>query len=110
MNGVVLADVKVAKMMDKTLNNGAVSDIIPVGITKAGEFDMSRSKVLNHDEFKELQDKVNRIIKEISNEILNGKIEIKPYSYKDETGCSYCSYGSICRFNPNSKENTYNYI
>ena len=110
MNGVVLADVNVVKMMDKHLSSGATSDIIPVGLTSTGEFNKKNSKILNKDEFEKLQNKVNEIIKEISKEILNGKIDIKPYNYKNENGCTYCKYGSICRFNPNSKENSYNYI
>lgn len=110
MKGYVLADVNVLKSMDNRLDNGVTSDVIPVGITKEGNFNGVVSKLLNKEQFEELQDKVNNIIKEISNEILDGKIDIKPYSYKDKTGCTYCEYGSICRFNPNLKENTYNYI
>ncbi|MBR1540931.1 MAG: exodeoxyribonuclease V subunit gamma [Clostridia bacterium] len=110
MNGVVLADYQVVKMMDNHLNNGVTSDIIPVGITNKGAFDSRRSKILTQEEFSGLQVKVNNIIKEISSEILDGKIDIRPYSYKDKTGCTYCEYSSICRFNPNSKENYYYYI
>ena len=110
MKGVVLADVNVVKMMDKNLNSGVTSDIIPVGLTNSGNFDKHCSKVLDKEEFNNLQTKVNSIIQDISNEILNGKIEIKPYSYRDENGCTYCQYNSICRFNPNLKNNSYNYI
>jgi len=107
MNGVVLADINVAKIMDKSLNNGVISDIIPVGITAKGEFDKRYSKVLNSEGFEELQQKVNQIIKDISNEILDGNIDIKPYSYKNETGCTYCEYSSICRFNPNLEDSPF---
>lgn len=110
MNGIVLADINVVKLMDKKLGAGITSDIIPVGLTSSESFDKRYSKVLNREEFNVLQNKVNAIIKEISNEILHGKIEIKPYNYKSETGCIYCNYNSICRFNPNSKDNSYNYI
>lgn len=110
MQGVVLANIEVVKMMDNNLNFGNTSDIIPVGLTGAGNFDKRYSKVLEKEEFDNLQNKVNDIIKEISNEILNGKIDIKPYSYKDENGCTFCEYNSICRFNPNFKDNSYNYI
>ena len=108
MKGVVLADINVVKMMDNHLKGGTTSDIIPVGLTASENFDKRYSKILNQEEFNNLQEKVNDIIKEISNEILNGKIDIMPYSYKDETGCTYCDYSSICRFNPNF--NVYNYI
>lgn len=110
MNGVVLADFDVVKLMDNKLENGITSDIIPVRITSKGEFDSKQSKVLSQNEFSELQEKVNDIIKEISSEILDGKIDIKPYSYRDKTGCTYCQYQPICRFNPNSKDNSYSYL
>ncbi|MBR2289972.1 MAG: exodeoxyribonuclease V subunit gamma [Clostridia bacterium] len=110
MNGMVLADISVVKAMDKSLSDGGTSDIIPVGITGKGEFDKRRSKVLSEEEFSSLQEQVGVIIKEISSEILSGNVEIKPYHYQQENGCTYCEYGSICRFNPNLKDNTYNYI
>ena len=79
-------------------------------MTSSENFDKRYSKTLNEEEFHDLQVKVNDIIKEISHEILSGKIDIKPYNYKNETGCTYCTYQSICRFNPNLKDNTYHYI
>ena len=110
MNGIVLADVNVVKMMDNNLRGGTTSDIIPVGLTSAEGFDKRYSKILNEEDFNSMQSKVNDIIKEISKEILDGNIDLKPYSYKNENGCTYCQYNSICRFNPNQKDNNYNYI
>ena len=109
MKGVVLANVDVVKMMDNSLAAGATSDIIPVGFNKDGSYS-KQSKVLNEEEFEEMQAKVQEIIKDISKEILDGKIDIKPYSYKQNTGCKFCEYKAICRFNPNQKDNSYNYI
>ena len=109
MSGFVLADVNVVKMMDKNLNTSNSSDIIPVGIKKDGGFTKS-SKILNEEDFNNMQQKVQNIIKEISEEILDGNIDIKPYNYGKEVGCTYCKYMSICRFNPNQKDNSYNYI
>ena len=110
MNGVVLADINVVKMMDKNLKGGVTSDIIPVVLTNSEEFHKRFSKVLNEEDFNNMQSKVNDIIKEISKDIFDGNIQLKPYSYKSENGCTYCKYNSICRFNPNQKGNDYNYI
>ena len=109
MEGLILADVSVVKMMDNKLQTGA-SDIIPVYITKDGELSEKKSSVIKKDEFIELQKKVKNIIKEISKEILRGRIEIKPYYYKKKTGCDYCKYKTICSFSTNIKGNEYNYI
>jgi ATP-dependent helicase/nuclease subunit B len=107
MNGIVLSDINVIKMMDTKLEGA--SDIIPVTIKKDGEIS-SKSSTINEQEFEELQNSVAETIKQISTEILSGNIDIKPYNYDDKTGCTYCDYKSICMFNPNLKENTYNYI
>lgn len=109
MNGLVLADINIIKMMDKNLEIGP-SDIIPVTIKKDGEISEGKSNILKENKFQELQTKVNDIIKNISKEILNGKINIEPYNYNKHTGCDYCEYKSICNFDPNFKNNTYNYI
>lgn len=108
MQGLVLADVSVVKMMDTKLMTG-YSDIIPVYINKDGALS-ENNNTLKQEEFKLLQNKVKKVIKEISREILKGKIDIKPYSYKNKTGCDYCKFNSICRFNTGIKGNEYSYI
>ena len=52
------------------------------------------------------------IIKQISEEILQGNIEVKPYynASTKKTPCEYCKYKSICRFDENTKSNEYKYI
>jgi ATP-dependent helicase/nuclease subunit B len=109
MKGLILADVSVIRMMDNKLENGS-SDIIPVYISKDGEISERKSSTIKKEDFKNLQNKVKEIIKEISKEILRGKIDIKPYYYKKKTGCDYCKYKTICMFNTNIKDNDYNYI
>ena len=109
MKGLILADVSVIKLMDNKLESGS-SDIVPAYITKEGTISEKKSSVIKKEDFEELQKEVKNIIKEISKEILRGKIDIKPYNYKRKTGCDFCNYKSICMFNPNIKGNTYNYI
>ena len=109
MSGLVLANVEVIKMMDTSLNEGA-SNIVPVALKKDGEINESKSNSIKEEEFERLQEKVRETIKKIGNEILSGKIDIKPYNYNKHTGCDYCEYKSICNFNPNLKNNTYIYI
>ena len=109
MKGLILADVSVVKLMDNKLETGA-SDIVPVYISKDGTISEKKSSTIDKEKFDNLQLEVKNIIKDISKEILGGKIDIKPYNYKRKTGCDYCKYKSICMFNPNIKDNTYNYI
>lgn len=109
MKGLILADINVIKMMDKTLEKGA-SNNIPAYIGKDGEISKTRSNVVTEEQFKDLQITINKIIKKISKEILEGNIEIKPiYDSKTKTSaCKFCEYKNICRFNP--EENEYEYL
>ncbi len=108
MQGMILADISVVKMMDNKLESG-YSDIIPAYINKDGNLSESNN-TLKIEEFKLIQNKVKSVIKEIAKEILKGKIDIKPYNYKNKTGCDYCNFKSICRFNTSIKGNEYSYI
>ena len=110
MNGLILADINVVKMMDKTLEKGS-SNIIPAYLDKEGNLSNSKSSVATKEEFEILRKYTNKIIKQIAEEMLKGDISIKPYYLKKnkKTPCDYCEYKDICNF----KEygcNNYNYI
>ena len=109
MNGFILADVNVIKMMDKTLEVGA-SNIIPAYLDKDGNVSKSKSNSVSKEQFQDLMKYTNKLIKQISKEILSGNIEIKPYYQKKskKTACDYCEYKGICNFKENS--NNYYYI
>ena len=111
MNGLVLADVNVIKMMDTTLESGK-SDIIPVSLNDSGEINYKNSKTVTREEFENLQKYTIKIIKQISKEIFDGEINLKPYYMVNgkKTPCSYCEYKSICQFNPRMKGNNYFYV
>lgn len=78
MQGLVVADVEVVKMMDKRLESGA-SNIVPVYLDKEGKLSNSRSSTVTKYQFEYLQKYMNKIIKQIAKEILTGNIELKPY-------------------------------
>lgn len=109
MQGLILADVNVVRMMDKTLEKGA-SAIVPAYIDQTQNLSKAKSSVVTKEQFQMLQRKVNKVIKEIAKEIYSGEIGIKPYynQKKKKTPCDYCEYKSICNFDPNC--NSYYYI
>ena len=96
-------------MNDTTLTFGT-SKLVPATITKSGTVNEKWTNGVNQGEFKILQDYIYKTIKEISKEILSGKIDLKPYNKKGKTPCEYCQYKVICGFNPQNKNNQYNYI
>lgn len=109
MKGLIVADIDIARAMDTKLEKG-FSDTIPVYVDKDESVNNSRSSTISKEKFESLQKYAKKIIKEISSEILDGNIDIKPYYLNKKTGCDYCEYKSICGFNINNKGNEYNYI
>ena len=109
MKGLILADVKVAKMQDKNLEKGK-SEIIPAYIDKTGTLSSKLSSIATNEEFAKLQNYISKTIKDISKEILNGNIELKPYYKNKRTPCEYCSYKNMCGFNSGIKQKNYNFI
>ena len=111
MQGLVLANVNIIKAMDTNLDEGK-SKVIPVTLNKSGEINYSKSNTVTQEEFEKLQKYTNKIIKQISKEIIEGKIDLKPYySIKEKnTPCRFCEYKSICQFNPKFKGNDYKFI
>lgn len=109
MNGLILADVNVVKKMDTNLTSGS-SSLVPAYINKDGEVS-EKSSTLNRKQFESMQKYMEKIIKKISNEILDGNIKIEPYYnlQSKKTPCEYCIYKSICQFNQTTK-NSYRYI
>ena len=110
MNGLILADVNVVKMMDKSLSSGA-SNVIPAYIDKEGNISKSKSNAITKEQFEDLRKYTNNIIKQIAKEMLSGDIKIEPYYQKKnkKTPCDYCEYKEICNFKEN-KCNNYRYI
>ncbi len=109
MQGLILADINVVRMMDKNLDKGA-SNIIPAYIDKDNNLSNTRSSCIDKEQFKYLQRYTNKLIKEIANEILSGNIDIRPtYNRKKKKiPCEYCEYKSICNFD--NTKNEYNYV
>lgn len=109
MKGLILADVNVVKKMDTNLTSGN-SNIVPAYINKDGQVS-DKASTLNSKQFERLQTYMEKVIKQISEEILDGNIQIEPYYnvQNKKTPCEYCNYKSICQFNQITKNN-YRYI
>ena len=109
MQGLILADVSVVKMMDNKLETGS-SNIVPAYIGKDCELSQTKTSGVTRKQFEYLQKYMNKIIRQISNEILSGNIDIRPYYKKKKKPCDYCKYRAICGFDTANSNNNYNYI
>jgi len=104
MKGLLLADVKLIKEMDHTIDGTSL--IIPASINKGGTLGRN-SSVATMEQFNILRNYVRKILKELSTGIFSGSVPIMPTKSKLDTACKFCSYLPVCQFDPALKENTY---
>jgi ATP-dependent helicase/nuclease subunit B len=107
MNGLLLADVKILKEMDKTIDGNSL--IIPARINK-GDVLGKNSSVATIEQFNILREYIKKLLENLGEEMLKGDISITPYKNKKLTSCQYCSYTSICQFDPVLRDNKYRVI
>jgi len=103
MKGLLLADVKLIREMDKTIDGSSL--IIPARINKGDV--LGRSSAASLEQFHLLKKYVKKLLTGIGEEIMRGNVAIQPYKKKKETSCRYCSYGAVCQFDPIMQDNHY---
>ncbi|WP_026582427.1 helicase-exonuclease AddAB subunit AddB [Bacillus sp. J33] len=105
MNGLMLGDENVIKLMDQTLESGD-SSIISAGFKKDGTLS-KRSKVASKQEFDYLRRYVRKMYRNTGNSITEGNVDIAPYKMKEKTPCTFCAYKSVCQFDESLETNDY---
>ncbi len=103
MKGLVLADVKLVKEMDKDLSGDSL--IIPARINKDGS--LGRSSAATQEQFRILRGHVKKLLASIGKGILDGDVAVSPYKKRTMTACTYCSYSSVCQFDTSMRDNRY---
>ncbi|WP_455539494.1 helicase-exonuclease AddAB subunit AddB [Terrisporobacter sp.] len=111
MNGLVLKDVDIIGEMDMSLKEGErkTSLVIPANFDKNGNIGRY-TKGVTEPEFDVLREYVKYEVKELCEKMVGGDISILPCKSKNGTSCDFCTYTSICQFDPSIKGNNYNMI
>ncbi|MHB1127998.1 MAG: helicase-exonuclease AddAB subunit AddB [Bacillota bacterium] len=107
MKGLLLADVKLIREMDKTIAGSSL--IIPATINKGdvlGKF----SAVASLEQFQMLRKYVRKLLRGLCEEIVKGNVSIRPYKKRGKTSCSFCGFGAVCQFDTVRKENTFKIV
>lgn len=92
MNGLVLSDDRVLRAMERELEGR----FIPVKKKKDETF-TAASQVKSGEEFLELRRIVYENIREMAEELTQGKVAPMPVRWKSgKTPCSYCDYRQLC--------------
>ena len=96
-NGVIRGERSIVDMLDR--EPGMESDVIPVKIKKEGDFAKS-SNIMEPQDFEAVSDYVKELIRKNGKRIVEGDIGVSPYQMGSRTGCDYCSFKSVCGFDP----------
>ncbi len=99
MNGLVNGDREVLSHLDRRLGEEKTvdSDVVPVA-KKNDEIAERRSQTAGEERFRVLGDHVNRKMRHMGREILDGNIAVSPYKNGKKTACDYCPYHGMCGF------------
>jgi ATP-dependent helicase/nuclease subunit B len=103
MKGLLLADVKLIKEMDTSIEGDSL--IIPARVNKGG--DLGRASAATAEQFDLIKRHVRKLLNSLGEEMLKGNISISPYRQKRMAACTYCGYMSICQFDTKLSGNNY---
>lgn len=107
MRGLLTENSESLIAMDEELELGGSSKIVPVYLKKDGTASPSMSRIVSPDEMKEIKQYVRLKHQAAGNGILNGETAIRPYRLKGKTACDFCSFKSVCQFDPTDNEQHY---
>ena len=105
MNGLMVSDPDIIRLMDQSLDSGD-SQVIAAGIKKDGQLS-KKSKVATLEEFADLRKYVRGIYQKTGNAIIDGETNISPYKLKNKTPCTFCPFKSVCQFDESIEPNHY---
>ncbi|MDQ0268798.1 helicase-exonuclease AddAB subunit AddB [Cytobacillus purgationiresistens] len=105
MNGLLLGEENVVRLMDQTFETGD-SPIISAGFNKDGSLS-KRSKVASKQEFNDLRRFVRHKYSLTGNQITSGQVDISPYKMKEKYPCTFCAYKSVCQFDESLDSNEF---
>ncbi|MFD1926918.1 helicase-exonuclease AddAB subunit AddB [Sporosarcina siberiensis] len=104
MRGYLLDSPNVIEGMDDSI--GQTSAIIPAGFKKDGTFTKA-SKVLTTDDMQMMRSYVRTKHQNAGNAMLAGDARVYPYKLKERMPCQFCSYRSVCQFDPSDPTQDY---
>jgi ATP-dependent helicase/nuclease subunit B len=107
LKGLVLDREDVVKAMD--INFSSSSDIINVKRNKDGSFS-KKSDIISIEDFNLFSNYTTFMLENIVKGIGKGAVDRIPVYKGKYTGCDYCSYKSLCGFDPSIRGCTYNFL
>ena len=91
--GLINADPEIISLLDRSMPGK--SSVLPLACNKDGSL-RAGSPVATEKQFETLSRYVNRKIRKIGAEMLEGRADVSPYELKGKTACDYCPYRGVC--------------
>lgn len=110
--GLFMHDVDALKKLDIHLDPAGHSEekFLPLEITQKNVLHARRGLHLCEGPFQVLLDRTKDKLLSLYHEISAGHFPISPYMLDKGTGCDFCPFKAICRFDPNREEEDYDCI
>jgi ATP-dependent helicase/nuclease subunit B len=107
LRGLALEEANVIRAMDRDINGYSL--VVPVGMSGEGKF-YSQSALFNLDQFEMVLNYVQNLVRQISQEMMSGHIEIAPFKKGQQRACTYCRYHAVCQFDTLFAANRYRHL
>lgn len=108
LNGVIVDDPDVIRNVAGDFTG--YSDILPLHSGRDGIVPSGKEGLLSEEDFDRLREAVNKKVRSICADLVEGRIDIHPMKTGDRSACTYCSYKGICRFDTQFSGCSYNII
>lgn len=93
MNGLIRSDKEIVEAMDREMQGEFVPKYT---LTKNGELSKSCTSFLGAEDFSEIFDYIETIMRRTGDGILSGDIAVSPLDGMDTPACKYCDYAAVC--------------
>ena len=93
MNGLIRKDEEIVTAMDREKQGNFVPKY---AVTKSGELKKTCTSFISAEEFSEIFDFIERIMKRTGNTVSSGDIAVSPVDGRETPACKYCDFASVC--------------
>jgi ATP-dependent helicase/nuclease subunit B len=90
-------DASAIQAIDDSVQPGCGSQFVSANLTREGKCHRI-SDLAEREELDAMISHVERQMVALADRLIDGEVSIAPYRINRQTPCSYCPYGSICRF------------
>lgn len=95
MNGLLISDSEIVRAMDKQMEGEFVPKL---KFNKDGSLSKNNNSFIESNQFSEIFDYIERLMRKTGNSVLSGDIAVSPTDGRDSEACKYCDFAAVCGF------------